>query len=174
MHSLLRCDLLPYYELHKGRDCLLYSFRHPSTHIVPGIERVINQCISEPLSPAGHDKCTRVLPHSSQRRKPKQKLLVPLYSWEKLRFIEFRQTLMTLQGGSGKAGTWTQGPYSYITGSPTMKQFFFCFFFFLILINWLIDLAASGLSCGMQDLLLRCTGSLVVACRLSCSVACGF
>ena len=42
----------------------------------------------------------------------------------------------------------------------------FLLFFILFYFKKLIYLAASGLSCSMRGLLLRCLGSLVVACRL--------
>ena len=39
--------------------------------------------------------------------------------------------------------------------------------------NIFIYLTASGLSCGMQDLSLRCADSLTVVRQLSCSTTCG-
>ena len=44
-----------------------------------------------------------------------------------------------------------------------------------VLMRWtlFVCLAALGLSCSLQDVLLRHTDSLVLACWLSCSVACG-
>ena len=48
----------------------------------------------------------------------------------------------------------------------TLAAYYFFFFLYFTSLKIFVGLAALGLSCSMQDLLLRCTDSLVVAHRL--------
>lgn len=67
------------------------------------MEQVINQFISEPLSPAEQMHMGVASQQSEERAKAE--VIGSIVQLRKLRIREFRQTLMTLQGGSGKAGT---------------------------------------------------------------------
>ena len=55
-----------------------------------------------------------------------------------------------------------------------MLIFIFYIYLFSFLFYFFIYLAASGLSCGTQDLSLQCTGSLLEREGFSLVVACGF
>ena len=62
--------------------------------------------------------------------------------------------------------------HGVVQGNCGVRETVICLCFF-IYIYLLICLAASGLGCGMRDLLLQCENSVVVVHRFSCSEACG-